>query len=112
MVGARLANLQKGGAGGFKTDSALAPSPPISQKEAAELLNIGVDTIKTNSAKAPFVSQKQAGESGERAIRPAQISTAEEIALKRQFQPKSKPPHERIPARYGRGEAGESAKRG
>tara|TARA_R110000868_G_scaffold59271_3_gene181966 strand:- start:7517 stop:8338 length:822 start_codon:yes stop_codon:yes gene_type:complete len=46
MVGAKLANLQKGGAGGFKTDSAIALSPPVSQKQAAEMLNIGVDSIK------------------------------------------------------------------
>jgi hypothetical protein len=45
MVGARLANLQKGGAGGYKTDSAIALSPPVTQREAAEMLNIGVENL-------------------------------------------------------------------
>lgn len=50
MVGAKLANLQKGGAGGFKTDSAIALSPPVTQAQAAEMLNISRDTIKRSKA--------------------------------------------------------------
>jgi hypothetical protein len=42
MVGARLANLKKGGNGGFKTDGSIDPSPPVSNQQAAEMLNIGV----------------------------------------------------------------------
>jgi hypothetical protein len=41
MVGARLANLKKGGNGGFKTDGSIDPSPPVSNQQAAEMLNIG-----------------------------------------------------------------------
>lgn len=47
MVGAKLANLQKGGeAGVHKTNSAIALLPPVTQAQAAEMLNIGVDSIK------------------------------------------------------------------
>jgi ParB-like chromosome segregation protein Spo0J len=43
MVGAKLANLQKGD----NQHSAIAlPNPPVTQKQAAEMLNIGVDSIK------------------------------------------------------------------
>ena len=43
MVGAKLANLQHGGQGG-KLNSAIAPLNPVTQKQAAEMLNIGVDS--------------------------------------------------------------------
>ena len=52
MVGARLANLQHGEMGnGRKVDSAIALSKsPVTQKQAAEMLNIGVDTLKRSKA--------------------------------------------------------------
>ena len=47
MVGARLANLQQGGdRKSDKIKSAIAPlksPPPVTQKQAAEMLNVGVD---------------------------------------------------------------------
>jgi ParB-like chromosome segregation protein Spo0J len=46
MVGAKLANLQHG-ANRHTLASAIAlPNPPVTQKQAAEMLNIGVDSIK------------------------------------------------------------------
>ena len=42
MVGAKLANLQKGGeAGVHKSNGAIALLPPVTQKQAADMLNIG-----------------------------------------------------------------------
>ena len=45
MVGAKLANLQHGGQGGT-LNSAIAPLNSVTQKQAAEMLNVGVDSIK------------------------------------------------------------------
>ncbi len=46
MVGAKLANLQNG-SNRHTIASALAlANPPVTQKQAAEMLNVGVDSIK------------------------------------------------------------------
>lgn len=47
MVGAKLANLQKGGESGVhKTNSTIVLLPPVTQKQASEMLNVGVGSIK------------------------------------------------------------------
>jgi hypothetical protein len=56
MVGAKLANLQKGD----NQHSAIAlPNPPVTQKQAAEMLNIGVDSVNRTQADLTFATVRR-----------------------------------------------------